>query len=177
MQEVAWSGIGVYSSYTEQFDKPNDGFLMRDIYEYTDLAVTRRLGLEPEKWDFSSFVPDAVIINLGANDSTYCRDQPDLHAAFAEEYRRLLQTVRRHNPGVPIICALGPLTDYIEYLFKEIEKLVAQLKSAGDELLFSFSFAPVSEEEGIGGGHHPSMATQIRMSRELIPALQNILGW
>ncbi|MDE6599682.1 MAG: hypothetical protein K2K34_06355, partial [Oscillospiraceae bacterium] len=51
---VSWSGIGVYSSYTES-SKPNQSFLMPPIY-----GKTAPNELSNDMWDFSKWQPDLV---------------------------------------------------------------------------------------------------------------------
>jgi hypothetical protein len=74
-QMVCWSGIGIISNYTEQ-DTPNEEWLMPVLYPYTDKACDLAIGNDPELWDFSRFVPDCIVINLGTNDNSYTKGIP-----------------------------------------------------------------------------------------------------
>ena len=50
---------------------------MDEIYEYTDLYIDEKLGLEAEKWDFTAHKTDVVVINLGTNDANIIKFESD----------------------------------------------------------------------------------------------------
>ncbi len=178
MQCISWSGIGVYSSYTESSDKPNDGFLMKDLYGWVDYAGYGRLEKEQELYDFDFWQPDVVVINLGTNDQSYTRLAGDeARDAFGDAYSSLLDTVRKNRPDAVILCTLGPISDEGLRLFERIEAQVAARNSAGDKKIYAMTFAATTNEEGLGSGWHPSLKTHRRMAGELIAKLQEIMGW
>ncbi|WP_375773749.1 GDSL-type esterase/lipase family protein [Archangium gephyra] len=60
---------------------------------------------EDSRWDFSSWVPDAVVIQLGAND--FWNEHPG-EELFRNTYRALVDDIRAHYPGAHIVCVLAP---------------------------------------------------------------------
>ena len=177
IQCVCWSGIGVCSSYTETA-QPNTAFLMKDLYPKADYAGHRRLFLEQEPYDFSRFQPDAVILHLGTNDSSYTSRAGDgAREAFGRAYDALLSTVREAYPQAAIVCTLGPGTPETRRLYERIRTLVESRRSAGDSRIFDMAFANTLDGEGLGSADHPSMKTHIRMAEELTGQLKAILGW
>lgn len=177
IQCVCWSGIGVCSSYTETA-QPNTAFLMKDLYPKADYAGHRRLFLEQETYDFSRFQPDAVILHLGTNDSSYTSRAGDgAREAFGRAYDALLSTVRETYPRAAIVCTLGPGTPETRRLYARIRALVESRRSAGDSRIFDMAFANTLDGEGLGSADHPSMKTHIRMAEELTGQLKAILGW
>ena len=76
---VSWSGNGIISGYVDETaTAPSDRWLMPEVYQYTDISCSEMLfGNEEsrwERWDFSRFVPDIILINLGTNDCSWCKD-------------------------------------------------------------------------------------------------------
>lgn len=69
--------------------------------------------LSPEKnikWDFDNYKADAVFINLGTNDSEYCRTHPDAEISYDELYAAvtdLVSIIRAHNPDCSLIFVSG----------------------------------------------------------------------
>ena len=69
-QYVSWSGMGVLSSWVdEKAEKPLDNWLITDIYPYTDSGLENTLGRDDHenhtKWDFSKYVPQVIVFNMG----------------------------------------------------------------------------------------------------------------
>ena len=178
MQCLCWSGVGVYSSYTESADKPNDGFLMKDFYPYTDWVGMKRLELEPERYDPAGFRPDVVVVHLGTNDASYTvKIGDEARDAFSKAYDDLLSMVRADYPEARILCVLGPAGDETRRLFSRIETLVEARRAAGDGNLSTLLFPETQDGEGLGTGWHPSMKTHIRMADELTAKIEAFLGW
>ena len=178
MQCICWSGIGVYSSYTESAEKPNNDFLMRDLYGLVDYAGYNRLWKEQEAYDFASWQPDAVVINLGTNDLSYTRLIGDeARDAFGEAYSSLLDTVRKNRPDAVILCTLGPINEEGERLFERIKAQVTARNNAGDKKIYAMTFAATTNEEGLGTGWHPSLKTHRRMADELTARIREIMSW
>ena len=110
-QLTSWTAIGVYSNSVkdESVTEPDNAWTMPVIYDYTDKAVDGMLGNEPEKWDFSRFAPQLIVVNLGTNDKDFTRGIPERTAAFENCYREFIAHIREKNPQAHIICALGAM--------------------------------------------------------------------
>ncbi len=164
-------------------ENPDMGFpirAMENYYLYTDRPYEEKIGRESgfQEWTFSEFVPDAIILNLGTNDSfriKAAKDKRNEEAHFEESYQAYLASLRRYNGSKPIIaCTLGPM-DY--YLYDNILRAAERhQKEARDERIFCLKFGGIFPwQEGYGGGEHPSTATHRRMAVELTHELKRWL--
>ena len=167
---ISWSGIGVYSSYTES-SKPNQSFLMPPIY-----GKTAPNELSNDMWDFSAWQPDLVVINLGTNDNTWTKGIQERVDLFGTAYYEFIEQVREANPNAYIICSLGVMGSK---LLPEIEKQVALYSAnTGDYRITTFEFDyRDGVNDGFGAGFHPSAVTHQKMADKLIPFISQLLGW
>ena len=172
---VSWSGNGIISGWTET-GEINDECLMPELYEYTDLSLEKSLGHESyEKWDSKRFEADCVVVNLGTNDASYTKHEPDRIAAFGTGYYKFLKRIREKQPKAYIVCTLGVMG---ADLYPEIEAQVARFKKEEkDERIATMAFRLQEESDGIGTDWHPSMLTQKKMAEQLINKLQGLLSW
>ena len=167
---ISWSGIGVYSSYTES-SKPNQSFLLPPIY-----GKTAPNELSNDMWDFTQWQPDLVVINLGTNDNTWTRGIQDRADIFGEAYYKFIEQVREANPNAYIICSLGVMGSK---LLPEIKEQVALYSAnTGDYKITTFEFDyRDGVNDGFGAGFHPSAVTHQKMADKLIPFISELLGW
>ncbi len=167
---ISWSGIGVYSSYTES-SKPNQSFLLPPIY-----GKTAPNELSNDMWDFSQWQPDLVVINLGTNDNTWTKGIQDRADIFGEAYYKFIEQVREANPNAYIICSLGVMGSK---LLPEIKEQVALYSAnTGDYKITTFEFDyRDGVNDGFGAGFHPSAVTHQKMADKLIPFISELLGW
>ena len=169
-QLTSWTAIGVYSNSVkdESVTEPDNAWTMPVIYDYTDKAVDGMLGNEPEKWDFSRFAPQFIVVNLGTNDKDFTRGIPERTAAFENCYREFIAHIREKNPQAHIICALGAMG---RELLPQVENAV---KVLADERITSLGFDVQREEDGIGSEWHPSAVTHRKMADKLIAEIKRL---
>ena len=169
-QLTSWTAIGVYSNSVkdEGVTEPDNAWTMPVIYDYTDKAVDGMLGNEPEKWDFSRFAPQLIVVNLGTNDKDFTRGIPERTAAFENCYREFIAHIREKNPQAHIICALGAMG---RELLPQVENAV---KVLADERIISLGFDVQREEDGIGSEWHPSAVTHRKMADKLIAEIKRL---
>lgn len=167
---ISWSGIGVYSSYTES-SKPNQSFLMPPIY-----GKTAPNELSNDMWDFTQWQPDLVVINLGTNDNTWTRGIQERADLFGTAYYEFIEQVREANPNAYIICSLGVMGSK---LLPEIKEQVALYSAnTGDYRITTFEFDyRDGVNDGFGAGFHPSAVTHQKMADKMIPFIEQIMGW
>lgn len=169
-QLTSWTAIGVYSNSVkdEGVTEPDNAWTMPVIYDYTDKAVDGMLGNEPEKWDFSRFAPQLIVVNLGTNDKDFTRGIPERTAAFENCYREFIAHIREKNPQAHIICALGAMG---RELLPQVENAV---KVLADERIISLGFDVQRDEDGIGSEWHPSAVTHRKMADKLIAEIKRL---
>ncbi|MCI7767804.1 MAG: GDSL-type esterase/lipase family protein [Oscillospiraceae bacterium] len=160
---VSWSGMGVYSNWVEDTaEKPLDDWLVTDIYPYTDSPLERSFGrTDFTKWDFSAYVPQVIVFNMGTNDQSWTKHIEDRCSAFCEKYYAFLEMIRKNNPDAYIVCTYGIMgTDLLE----EETACTERFKKEHDDRI-KFVPLPVQEEsDGIGADWHPSEISHEKMS-------------
>lgn len=112
---LSQSGWGIYAGW--------DNNLKHNIPDYYEQICGLAKGTLNEQsgaflpYDFSSWTPDAVIINLGTNDASAmkCYQEPALFLSkFSLSIKQFLQRVRKNNPDSVIIWAYGMLGNELE---------------------------------------------------------------
>lgn len=112
----ARSGIGMNWSW-------GDEIYMKSQYKYTYCSESNFLDVETNPlWDFKSYVPDVVVINLGTND-TYCDAGFD-EKAYIEEMRKLCQNLLNEYGAKTkiLLCAGITATEHMPSLMKLAEE-------------------------------------------------------
>ena len=166
---VSFSGYGIISGYTE-LEVPRNECLVPDYYKTMGNSYGRfadRVESSEVAWDFGAFSADVVVINLGTNDASYCRDVPERHRAYIEEYKRFLADVRACNPIAVILCTLGIMDDRLN---GAMEAAVAEyVEESGDADVRTMIFTPQNmEKDGAAVDWHPSAVTHRKAADKLI---------
>ncbi len=168
---LAFSGKGVTVNYG---DEP--GPTLPQLYART---LPFR---EDTAWDFSTWQPDAVLIQAGAND--FWKAHPG-EERFLGAYRALVEDIRARYPQAHIVCILGsgisdawPQDVQARTHARQLLSLVVQsLNQAGDARVHFAEVDPSLKEEGLGCGWHPSRATHQRAATQMTALLREWLGW
>ena len=159
---AAWSGIGIYRN--------NDGGT-------TDTMPTRYPRAIPTDsasvWDFASWHPDVVVINLGTND--FAGGAP-AQAAFTGAYIDFVAAIRLAYPEAHIFCALGSMLSGSN-LTTARSYLTAVVAAVDDSKVHFVEFAEQAAADGYGCDWHPSIATNEIMADTLAAAIRTQLGW
>jgi hypothetical protein len=121
-------------------------------------------------WSFAR-KPDAVVINLGTNDSA----QGDPGVAFETAYLAFLGRVRGHYPSAWIFLTMGPLTP--EPLLTAMRTHLTNVVTAfGDSRASTIDLA-VQDTTSTGCDWHPSVAEDRVMATAITAAIRAKLGW
>jgi lysophospholipase L1-like esterase len=161
---IAWSGKGIYRNYPG------------DMNETMPVLYGRTLpDLPSSTWDYASWIPDAVVINLGSNDFQV----GDPGQPYVTTYKAFIARLRQYYPNALIVCAVGPklsgqqLTIARGYLMN----MVQALNAAGDAKIDFVELPQALPADGYGCGGHASKATHQRMGDTLAAELKAKLGW
>ncbi|MCD7891885.1 MAG: GDSL-type esterase/lipase family protein [Ruminococcus sp.] len=153
------SGYGVISGCTHD-GMQNFPERIPPFYEslgFSKFAVDGYVLPQNILWDFSKFVPDAVVINLGTNDHTYCLDNPLHRQEFEDGYLDFLRTVRRCNPHVELFCMLGIMKTA---LFPQVQNACRRFAAeTGDRKIHTLEFECQDGTLGFTMNWHPSEDT------------------
>jgi len=172
---VSYSGYGIISGYTDN-DTKLLTHLIPDYYEKWAKSEGRPDGtLDPLSvaWDFTQFVPDLIVVNLGTNDDSYTQHNPDRQTEFSAQYTEFLKTVRRRNPHAVILCALGIMGDR---LYPFVEQAVSRyIEATGDLKATTLKFDVQRAEDGYAADYHPSRKTHRQAAEQLVRHIQKLL--
>jgi lysophospholipase L1-like esterase len=164
---IAWSGKGI--------SRNNDGTTAQTM---ATLYARTLPGHADSNFDASSFVPDAVVIDLGTND--FVSGVPD-QAGFVQAYSTLVQQIRQQYPNAHIFCALGPmLSDFYpqgQMQLSTARAYIQQVVQSADSKTHFLEFATEDTDTGAGCAYHPNVATHAAMAAQLEQALSQTLGW
>ncbi|PYG86888.1 lysophospholipase L1-like esterase [Ruminiclostridium sufflavum DSM 19573] len=162
---VCWSGKGVVQNYGG-----NKEDLMPSLY-------SRILPYDSTKvWDYTKWVPDVVVINLGTNDiSTVALDG----TRFTAEYSKLADKIRSQYPEAHIYCAVGPMLygETLENMNKYVGTVVNDKKTSGDNKVHFIEFPQQDQANGYGEDWHPTVKTHQIMADQLAAQIKKDLGW
>lgn len=181
-ETAAWSGIGVICQ-----SGPNCNY---DAYWSGNMPqrfpyvlggwpnVTSVYAPGDNLYNFSSFAPDAVLINLGTNDfsggrasnATFVAQYETAYIAFVRE--QLLGAAGWNNPKLPVFIAVGSLSaSYAQ----AAQNVVAALNAGGGNA--TYMDLMVNSTLPIGCAGHPSPAMHAAMADEAQPIMAAVLGW
>lgn len=164
---VAYSGKGVVRNYGDSVQVSR--VPMPALYN-------RALVFQADaEWDFSQWIPDLVMINLGTNDFS-TRPHPD-SAMFVRAYKRLMAEVHKHYPDVPLFTISGPLMNapasrYIRAAgtsYRQSHNARIRFVELPSDLLI--------EPDDYGADHHPAKSGQKKMADYIYPHLKAFMQW
>jgi len=161
---IAWSGMGMYRDY--------GGSTIDQMPVRYERTLPDRTS---SPWDFSSWQPNAVIINLGTND--FAKGDPG--KPFTDAYLAFVKNLRKHYASAHIFLALGPmlsgssLTTARGYL----NGIVDTMTKGGDANVHFMEFPTQLASDGYGCDWHPSLVTHGKMATVLETTLKTRLGW
>jgi lysophospholipase L1-like esterase len=165
---VAISGRGVYRNYSD-----GAGELAPVFYNDTlpdDAAAPA--------WDFTRYVPDAVVVNLGTND--FSPPGPD-HAAYNAAYSAFLKQIRGHYPDALLLAVVGTMlsdgfpTGVMAWTTNQsdVSGVVSELAAQGDTNVHYLALTPQSAP--FGEDYHPTLATHQQMAQAVATELERLL--
>ncbi len=164
---VAYSGRGVVRNYGDVNKTSRDP--MPSLYDRICFNDST------SKWNFSRWVPQAVVINLGTNDFS-TKPYPDKDV-FQNAYEELINRIRRIYPGVDIFCICGPMIGEpcMSYI-KEV--VVNDQKQKRDKDVF---FIPIDRSimtaEDWGCDWHPNVLGMMKMTNAIVPVIKTRMNW
>jgi lysophospholipase L1-like esterase len=156
---IARSGWGVYRD-----GNGDTAGVLSSVYANT-------LGTQPTPaWDFSE-QPDAVLINLGTNDSA----KGDPGQPYEDAYLKLLSTVRSHYPSAWIFLTIGTMTNE-PMLTTMVTHLANVVSKVADAKVVKIDI-PVQDATSTGCDYHPNVAEDRKMAEALRAPIASKLGW
>ncbi|MCU6500634.1 GDSL-type esterase/lipase family protein [Rugamonas sp. A1-17] len=162
---ISQSGIGVMISWFP--------FTMPDFYDQLSAV-----GNNDTHWDFHSWTPDVVVINLFQNDRWLIDREKRLSpmpddAQRVQAYRSFVQKIRALYPQAYIVCALGSM-DAVQEGSKwpgYVRAAVDQMRQGGDQRIDTIVFP------WTGFGGHPRIKQHQANAAQLTAFIRQKMGW
>lgn len=174
------SGWGIVSGYVDSPERePLTQQLLPPYYTKLGFSYQRfddRDGLEPQNinHDFSKYIPDLIVINLGTNDNSWCTGHEDRYEKYVSEYVKLLENVHKCNPSSKLLCVMGIMLDEICPYVEKAAEIFS--KQSGFEQIYTMRFTPHDGSLGYGADWHPSPATHDKAAELLAAKIREIMG-
>ena len=172
---VSFSGYGIITGYTTNDVKvvaqrvPK--FYTKLGYSWASNGSFTPANIE---WDFSKRQPDVIVVNLGTNDDSYTKSDPERQEEYAAGYVEFLKTIREKNPDARILCTLGIMGDR---LFGHVQLAVDNYtKETGDTNISAMKFDPQSAADGYAADWHPSPTTHDKAAEKLAAEIKSLIG-
>jgi lysophospholipase L1-like esterase len=158
----AASGYGIISGYSDSGQRLTEKCIP-PFYESLGFSFSTVSGIKPQdiSWNFSRFVPDIIIINLGTNDDSFTGDDAARKQEFEDAYLEFLKKVRLHNPDSEIFCILGIMETR---LYPQVENACKRLCDAG---VHAVEFECQDGLLGFSANWHPSEDTHMLAAEKL----------
>ena len=160
---ICYSGRGICRNY----DQSTAG-LMPELYRLIYPQST-------EFWDFTSWIPEVVAINLGTND--FISGIPD-STKFIMNYVDLLKQIKLYYPEAAIICLDGPMLTETPLTIcrKYIRSAVTRFSAQGFKKVFTFSLTSQGLL-GMGADYHPNLVQHQLNAEELAQFIKMVMNW
>lgn len=124
-------------------------------------------------WDFSRYVPDMMIINLGTNDFNH-DSGPAWEANFSATYVEFVAnaTARYKKPALPIFVAQGPMNCGAA-LNGSLQVTIKAINAAGGKATYLNMCGPPND----GCGGHPGVLGHQGMFNLALPQIKAVMNW
>ena len=167
LHAIAWSGIGMYRNYNVAGASAD---AMPAVYARTLASQAASV------WDFATWQPHAVVINLGTNDAS---TNGDPGMPYQTAYLAFVRMLRQKYPSAHLLLTIGPMLDgaNLTAIRGHLQKVIAARAGEGDTKMSYLEFPVQQQADGYGCDWHPSAATNTKMSTLLTAELRARLGW
>lgn len=153
---IAVSGIGMASSYSGDTEKQ-----MPKLYGY---AIPSDFQTD---WQYSQYIPDVVVINLGTNDFSSYHNGVDRNV-YIYTYTQFVQRLRSYYPDAYILLATNTSNSSFS---DELDEVLANLQDSNVEKI------NLNTPNWSGCDGHPDLDAHKVMAESLISHLQAKLDW
>lgn len=168
--QIAFSGKGLQTGWGALPDKT--GF---DDYYFRLMNCNHK---DTTQWNFSTYTPQLVVVNLGTNEVKDGQRAPDVE--FAVAYAKFLRAIRAKFP----LAEMVGLRPFSGFQADGIRRAVDDLNSGGDRQVHYvdttgwLNLDPATgklDKEDSSDGLHPSVKGHAKLAVHLVEALKPIL--
>ncbi|UCC53313.1 MAG: hypothetical protein JSV68_04960 [Anaerolineaceae bacterium] len=165
---IAVSGVGIVRNYNA--DGKMSAGTMLTYYEGTTTDT------DTQSWDFTRWVPDAVVVNLGTND--FSTSPHPAGEVFLQGYTELIVKVRNRYPQAHIFAIAGPIM--VDPAEATIRSVVTQMREILQDDRVHFVKIDNNLElsaADYGCDWHPNATGHRKIANQLIPVIAKTMGW
>ena len=162
----AWSGIGMYRNYGQAGPTSDN---MPGVYARTIPDRSKN------DWDFASWHPHVVVINLGTNDM----NKGDPGEPFRKAYLDFVRTLHQKHPDAFFVLTIGPMLGGTELtaMTSHLQYVIDTMAAEGFAKMSRVIFPTQTEADGLGCDWHPGQSTNAKMATQLVTELKAKLNW
>lgn len=164
---ISYSGKGVVRNYGDKNQTSRDP--MPSLYNrmcFYDSTIT---------WDYSKWIPQVVVINLGTNDFS-TKPFPD-KLVFQDTYINLIEHIQFQYPAVTIFCVSGPMI--ADPCGTYINEVVTQFQQIGTNK--NVHYIKVNNQimnlSDWGSDWHPNISGHQKMADVALPVIKEKMHW
>ena len=162
----AISGIGIIRNFgdsatTSEFPFP---------FYYDNVNI-----FDSVKWDFTKWVPDAVVVRLGRND--FWRKPFPTRNQFEKAYKKFIRRIRKNYPNAHIFCISGltkPDT-HSAFIHSVVDDL--QIHNRDRKVHFVKLKIELKRPDDFGCQYHPNENGQKKIADFLEPIIRKTMKW
>ncbi|NLG18383.1 MAG: SGNH/GDSL hydrolase family protein [Fibrobacter sp.] len=165
-QVNAYSGRGLVRNYANEMP----GKELSYYYQKTLISQMNLTGKSPD-WDFSSWIPQVVVVNIGINDF---QDPPPYtdSSVYVSRYRAFISSIRSRYPGVKIICAATSVWP-TNLMTRLVDGIVKREKAEGHDDIWYMEY----RSSNTALDWHPSLKDHRAMAVNLVKIIKEATGW
>jgi len=159
---IAWNGKGLVRNWN---DGAYGNYTMTRYWGYTLATVDTS-----DTWNFASWIPDALVINLGTND--YATQPNPSQEVFVNAYvafvKRILNNYATKPPQIFLMCGpmiTDPCCQYVQDAATAIKATYIDVQKI------------LVDPTDIGCASHPNVSGHQKMANIAIPVVKKVMGW
>lgn len=172
------SGYGIISGYTADPEVKSPEQLIPLYYGSMGFSYdTFPGGRKPMDvpYDFTRKEPDAIVINLGTNDDSYCQETGWKQEEYRDRYVDFLMDVRQKNPHAEIFCVLGLMGARLYPRVCEACRIYRE--KTGDDRIHTVELPEQDKEKGYVADYHPLNSAHRLAAEKLAAEMKKVLHW
>jgi hypothetical protein len=130
-------------------------------------------------WDFSRWIPEAVVINLGSNDHLDAQNEGPAELEFVQTYIDLLHNISSYyGSTVSFFLACGPIfDDYCPYVLSVIDQVTTRsLTNPVPLKAYFLDQRNLTNDSNLCCGH-PNAQADIIMANVTTTLISSTLNW
>lgn len=163
---IAHSGRGVVRNYGDPLRESLSGTMLMRYDNVLDAE-------EAPAWNFTSYKPDLVIINLGAND--FMTEPNPYRHEFVAGYKKLLGKVfEKYGPETAVLCVIPyAVGSHLDSYWEE----AIQGTAGTNTRILRQPVDQINSTTDRGAVWHPNYSGQLKMSLLAIPTISTMMSW